>query len=398
MKLIVLTSRFPFPLEKGDKLRIFNQIKVLSKNHEIHLLATSFYKVNQSHLDQLKPYCKTINVFEIGPLQQLLNLIRTLFTRLPFQVGLFYTKGIHRKINAIIQQVQPNAIYCHLIRMSEYVKDNPMPCPKTIDYMDVFSKGMDRRAQRSKGIMKQLILWEYRRLSYYENHVFDKFNHQTIISAQDRDFIPHPSKANIQIIENGVDWQEFYPMNTPKQYQLLFTGNMGYPPNIEAAIYCATKILPEIHQQHPNLKLLIAGISPSQAVRDLANQHVIVIDHFEHIRDAFAMSTINLAPMLTSIGLQNKILQAMAMKLPTICTTLANNAVKAIPGHQILVADDPKAYAAHIHQLLSNPSQYDSIAQQGYEFVKERFDWEKQNQLLEPLLFSNGTNQIINPS
>ena len=388
MKLVVLTSRFPYPLEKGDKLRIYNQIKVLSKNHEIHLFATSFYEVAPEDRAQLQPFCKSIHVYKIGPIRQIINLCRTALSTLPFQVGLFYSKVFHKAIENEILKIGPDAIYCHLIRMSEYVKTlQRTNCPTTLDYMDVFSKGIERRANKSKSIFKPLLKIEHQRLLQYENEIFDKFSHLTIISEQDRAYIPHPQKSAIHIIENGVDYKEFYPVESEKKYDLLFTGNMGYPPNIEAAIFAAKKILPLVHIKHPSARLLIAGTSPTLAVRKLASEKVIVIDHFDHIRDAFASSRINLAPMLTSIGLQNKILQAMAMKMPTICTTLANNAVKAIPDEQIAVADEPETFALKINLLLTDSAYFNNMAEKGYAFVQNRFDWEKQNNSLEPLLF-----------
>jgi sugar transferase (PEP-CTERM/EpsH1 system associated) len=385
-KVIVLTSRFPYPLEKGDKLRIYNQIKELSQKHEITLITTSLSEVSGDQLDELKKYCKNIHVFRLGVVDQFINLCRSLFNGLPFEVGLFYSPSVKKKIHRIIADTCPSAIYCHLIRMSEYVK-GLQGVPKTLDYMDAFSKGMQRRAERSGFVMKVAALWEYHRLLKYEQLVFDAFDTKIIISEQDKALIPHDSRKEIHVIENGVDTGIFHPLETEKKYDLLFTGNMGYPPNIEAAIYAASEILPEVHKQLPGVSLLIAGINPGAAVRGLASETVHVIPDFENIRDAFAMSRINLAPMLTSIGLQNKILQAMAMKVPNICSTLANNAVKAIEGESILEADSTEQYAGKIVELLKDPKKADAIAESAYSFVLARYNWAQQNEKLEKLIF-----------
>lgn len=386
MKIVVLTSRFPFPLEKGDKLRVYNQIKEFSKRHEVTLIATNFTDVTETQLQELEEYCKTIHVFKLNIVDQISNLGRSYFNRLPFQVGLFYKSGIKRKIHKIIEELKPDAIYCHLIRMSEYVKDIK-GIPKTLDYMDIFSMGMQRRADRSGLGMKQAAQMEYKRLLKYENEIFNSFEHKTIISEQDKNLIPHPNKGQIHVIENGVDTSIFRPIEMKKKYDLLFTGNMGYPPNIESAIYAATQILPLVHKKNPNVNLLIAGISPSASVRKLQSDKVDVIDNFEHIRDAFAISRINLAPMLISIGLQNKILQAMAMKVPTICSSLANNAVKAKNGEAVIEANQPEEYAKHILELLDNERMAAEIGEGGYKFVLQRFNWGIQNEKLEKIIF-----------
>jgi len=385
MRILVLTSRFPYPLEKGDKLRIYNQLKQLSKNHEIILIATNFTEVTAEQLSELKKYCKSIHVFKIGLFNQLINVCRTIFSALPFQVGLFYSPTIKNKILKIIEDTKPDSIYCHLIRMSEYVK-NICSIPKTLDYMDVFSMGMKRRAEHSGFGLKQIASLEYRRLKKYECIIFDNFDYKVIISEQDKQLIPHPDKNKIYVIENGVDNEIFKPIEAEKKYDLLFTGNMSYPPNIDSAIYAATQILPEVHKLNPNINLLIAGINPSLSVRNLQSNKVDVIDNFIHIRDAFAMSRINLAPMLISIGLQNKILQAMAMKIPTICSSLANNAVKALNGESIIEANAPSQYAKEIIELLTNATKSERIAENAYHFVLDRFNWETQNEKLEKII------------
>lgn len=385
-KIVVLTSRFPYPLEKGDKLRIYNQIRELSKKHEITLITTSLSDVSEQQLEELRNYCKYIHVFRLGILNQCVNLFRCLFNGLPFEVGLFYEPSVKRQIHQLITATCPAAIYCHLIRMSEYVKEIK-DIPKTLDYMDVFSTGMKRRAERSGFGMKTAALWEFKRLLKYERDVFECFDNKIIISEQDKALIPHPDRSQISVIENGVDTEIFFPVSVEKKYDLLFTGNMGYPPNIESAIYAATKILPEVHKHHPGVTLLIAGVHPGSAIRGLESDKVHVIADFTHIRDAFAMCRINLAPMLISIGLQNKILQAMAMKIPTICSALANNAVKAIDGESILEANSPEEYAEKINALLTDKKKADRIAEQAYTFVLDKYNWAKQNEKLEQLLF-----------
>ena len=385
MELLILTSRFPYPLEKGDKLRIYNQIKTLSANHRITLIALTFSKVSTKQVEALSPYCEKQFIFKISLFQQFINIIRAIFSNKPIQVGLFYSPVIAKRITSILNSKKFDSIYCHLIRMADYVIDFNHP-NKTIDYMDVFSKGMERRAEKSHGIKKIIFNMEFKRLLDYENRIFNYFKNHTIISEQDKNLIPHADKSKIQIIENGVDRTIFHSLGGKKKFDLLFTGNMGYPPNIEAAIYAANHILPLVHKINPEVTLLIAGINPSQRIKKLASDKIFIIDKFENIRDAFDMCRINLAPMLISIGLQNKILQAMAMRIPTICSTLANNAVNAKDNEEIYVEDSPEGYATKINILLTDNQAYNQMVENGYKFVINRFDWERQNSNLEKLL------------
>ncbi len=386
-KIAVLTSRFPYPLEKGDKLRIYNQVKGLSENHEIHLIALNEKKITEQQRQALAPFCKSIHVFHISKLRQAFNIFLTLFRNIPLQVGMFYTRSIHNQIKIIFADLKPDAVYCHLIRMSEYARKEKH-LKKTIDYMDAFSIGMKRRAEISNSFLKPLLMFEYKRLVNYERNIFNDMENKVIISSQDRDAIQHLEKNKIHIVANGVDFNQFFPSENKKKYDLLFTGNMSYPPNIESAYYAATQVLPLIHKTHPGVTLLIAGVGPPSKIKKLASNRIFVIEKFNHIREAFSQASIMLAPMLISIGLQNKILQAMAIKIPCIVSTLANNAIGAANHKEIVEANTPAEIADAWVALAGDKLKYDTISENAFQFVKKNFDWKSQNEKLEKIILA----------
>ncbi len=385
MKLFVLLSRVPYPLEKGDKLRAFNQIKELSKKHQIILFA-----LNDTHLDdkaiaELKKYCVAISIVKFSKFTIFFNLLRAFFNGKPLQVGYFYFDKAQKKVDELIAKHKPDHIYCQLIRTAEYIKKYPH-IPKTLDYMDVFSKGVERRKSSDPFYMKPFLLMEYRRLLRYEKKVFGYFNNKTIISEQDKNFIPHPDKKSIVVVPNGVDTAYFKPIAHKKEFELLFNGNMNYPPNIESVEYLVEKVMPYVWHKFPATRLLISGASPSAAVLDLASDKVIVTGWVDDIRVNFAKSKILVAPMQISIGLQNKLLEAMAMQVPCITSSLANNALGAKPNEQILVADTPEQYAVHIIHLLQNETRAKQIGMNGYQFVLTGFNWQSATAILERLI------------
>ena len=149
---------------------------------------------------------------------------------------------------------------------------------------------------------------------------------------------------------------------------------MNYPPNIESVEYLVEKVMPYVWHKLPNTRLLISGATPNATVLDLASDRVVVTGWVDDIRINFAKSKILVAPMQISIGLQNKLLEAMAMQLPCITSNLANNALGAKPNEQILVADTPEQYARHIIDLLQNESKAQQIAMNGYQFAIGKFN------------------------
>ncbi len=384
MKLLVLLSRVPYPLDKGDKLRAFNQIKQLSKKHQIILFALNDTTLDETALSELKKYCIAISIIKFSWFTIFFNLLKTFFSGLPFQAGYFYFSKAQKKVDELIKKHKPDHIYCQLIRTAEYVKSYS-DIPKTLDYMDVFSKGMERRKYTDPFYMKPLLFLEHRRLLKYERKVFDYFNNKTIISEQDKNLINHPKSQQIRVVPNGVDTEYFKNITHQKKFELLFNGNMNYPPNIESVEYLVSKVMPLVWKKLPNVRLLISGASPHKRVVALKSNKVEVSGWVDDIRENFAKCKLLIAPMQISIGLQNKLLEAMAMQLPCITSTLANNALGAKPGEQILVADTPEQYAAYIFELLQDEEKAKRIALNGYKYVTTNFNWQTTTALLDSL-------------
>ena len=211
MRIFVLLSRIPYPLEKGDKLRAFHQVRQLAGNNEIILCALNPVGDidKQKAFSSVQPYCRSVNFIDIPLPGRLWNMFSTLFSNRPIQTGYFYNKKAARKIKKLINEYKPDHIYCQLLRTAQYVKD--IPIPKTIDYQDVFSYGVKRRIARSSLFLKPILKLEYRRLIDYEKRIFEEFDNKTIISFPDRDLIQHPDKKEIAVIPNGVDHDFFTP-------------------------------------------------------------------------------------------------------------------------------------------------------------------------------------------
>lgn len=385
MKILFLTSRFPYPLEKGDKLRAYHFIKGLSKNHDVHLASLSDTSVGEGNTAEVGKLCKSAKVFRINFLSIGLNIAKSFFGNLPLQSAYFYNDSIRNKILKYGNEISPDVIVCMLTRMSRYAEAFT-GIPKLLDYQDAFSKGVERRLAHEGFFLRAVLNHETQKQAEHEKDVFDFFDEKIIISAQDRMLIQHPMNSSIHIIPNGVDHEYFSPRPAEKKYDLVFTGNMNYPSNVESAVYIVKEILPHVKKKYPQVKLLIAGANPAARVRSLQSPTVHVSGWMDDIRESYLSAKMLVAPMLINIGQQNKILEAMAMRIPCITSPLANNAIGATDGEHIFVASSPQHYAEKIIMLLEDPVLARSMAEKGNEFVRKNYTWEKSIDELEKIL------------
>ena len=386
MRIFVLLSRIPYPLEKGDKLRAFHQIKVLSEKHEIILCALNPLRNadKQKAFEQLQPYCRSVNFIDLPPGIRLINILKSYFSGLPLQSGYFYSRNAAKKIKTLIGEYRPDHLFAQLSRTARYLVD--IPIKKTLDYQDAFSYGLKRRADKSGFLLKSVFHLEYKRMEAFEKDIFDSFDIKIIISEQDRALIPHPQNHTIVVIPNGVDMEFFHPLLRKKKQEIVFTGNMNYYPNVDAALFLAKEIMPMVWQRKPDTRLLLAGASPHHKVRRLESRKIKVSGWIDDIREAYATSAIFIAPMRMGTGLQNKLLEAMAMKIPCITTPLANDALKAKEKEEILTGSSAQQLADALLFLLNNQQERNKMAENAFGFVKRNYHWSEATAPLEKIM------------
>ncbi len=383
MKILVVTPRFPHPLDKGDKLRAYHQIRLMSKNHEVVLCALSERPVSQNSLDALRTRCRRIEVLSFSPGRGRRAGLKAMALGLPYQVGYFTHSEVAGRFRAVVDEERPDLVFCQLVRTAEYVKD--LSCPCLLDYMDAFSFGMAQRATVGGPWARGAHALEHRLLARYERRVFDRFRAHTIISERDHAALPFGQKQSIRVVPNGVDSEVFSPRDAEIRWDLLFVGNMAYPPNVRAAQTLVQDILPRIRTHRPGIRVLIAGANPTTAVQRLASDAVEVSGWVDDVVDCYARSRIFVAPMEWGTGMQNKLLQAMAMELPCVTTPLAAEALGLSAG-VMRVGSGPGNLAQCVVDLLDQPEMGQSLGRKGREIVVSQFQWESTAQALEEAL------------
>lgn len=384
MKILVVLPRFPYPLEKGDKLRAYYQIKELSKHNEVYLFCVTHTKVLPEHIEQLKPFCRGIKVVHSPRLVNYKNVVRNYINTKSLQIGYWDSHKARRNYKKFERQVKPDVIYSQMVRTMPLVSRSVVP--KVMDFQDALSMNTERRMDTAHGFWRYILHFEFKMLRSTEYNAFKIFDGLTIISENDSEAIPHRKNGDIHVIPNGVDFDYFKPMEHEKKYDIVFCGNMRYEPNVHASNYLVKRVMPLVWEEFPKATLLLAGAYPKHKVSQLANDRVTVTGFVDDIRECYASARIFAAPMQTGSGLQNKLLEAMAMGLPCVTTSIANDSLQAIRDTEILVGDTAQEFATHIINLLRNDEQRNELAANGTVFVHKNYSWETAGEKLEEVL------------
>lgn len=386
MKILAVLPRFPWPLEKGDKLRAFYQLKTLAQRHEVHLACLNDNDVDEQARAQLN-FCKSITVVRHGRTRIIWNLLGSPFRSEPLQVCYYQSPELRKVLSQLIERLEIDVVFVQLVRMGMNLPFSDK-CAWYLDYMDAFSIGMSGRARQGSWWKRWGALIEAARLKRYEAAIATHFDGYSIISDRDAAAFPAELRRDIMILPNGVgeSFLEIPAKPIEKQYDLVFFGNMGYQPNIQSARFLMEEVVPLLHLQGILPKICLAGARPAAAIRCYAGDDVTVTGFVDDIRVCVLQSRLAIAPIVGGQGLQNKLLESMALGVPTLTSTLAHEAISAKAGEDIVVCAKPEEYADRIAFLLTNPHEAEAIGKSGKAYVERNYRWEAVNRRLEKAL------------
>ena len=381
--LAIVLSRFPYPLEKGDKLRAYHQVRQLSDHFTIYLICIHEESISLQQLEALEPYCEEIHTVRIRKLFLPIRIFfGTLIKKYPLQVSYFYSAIAMRKINKILDRIRPSLIYNQLIRTVPYTVHRSEP--KVIDIMDAFSYGMSQRSLASKGLKRLIYRSESRLIRAYERKVIPKYDGQTIISIQDKVRSSHLDGSQIELVPNGVEVESFKPIETEKLYDVVFVGNMGYAPNVEAAIFIVNEILPQYQSKFgKSLTVGIIGARPTAKVTNLQSEKVSVIGWVEEINLAYNQGRVFVAPIFHGIGQQNKLMEAISCELPCVVSPEVAAPFDAKHNQELLIAESVDQFVLQINDVLENRIDLSLLKQNAIKSICKKYTWNRQT---EPLI------------
>lgn len=374
-RILFITSRVPYPLVGGDKIRVFNTLKMLSKEYEIDLLCMDNNPLSQDSKNVLSNFCKNIYIFQISKIQHYIKtLLGFLRNEKPLQVNYYYDKKIQNWLNSNIDNY--HAVYCNLIRTTEYVRSFSLP--KYVDFVDSIAMNYEKAYTKSSGIWKLIYKIEKLRVKNYEKIIAKEFDKKFIISQVDRNYIDKENKFDIQVIGNFVPNLLFDKDIQVKEHQFCFLGKMDYEPNISAVVYFVEKIFPKIKQKYSNVIFKIIGANPTQKVKELERTEGVIVTGFVENPYIFIQeSMLFVAPMVSGAGVQNKILEAMSMGKCVITTPIGAEGLDNLTGRELVVCESDTDFCDKICNLLTDKIEVENIGIKAKEYINGYYSQER---------------------
>jgi sugar transferase (PEP-CTERM/EpsH1 system associated) len=384
-ELLYLVHRIPYPPDKGDKIRSYHLLKHLSQHYRVHLGTFIDDEKDWNYLDKVKDLCGETCFVNLSPKAARLRSLGGLFFRQPLTLPYYRDKGLQAWINSILETRPIRSILVFSSGMAQYVS-HPGPARRIIDFVDIDSDKWMQYAATKSWPMDWIYRRESRLLLSYEKQIAKEFDGAAFVSEAEADLFKRlaPEAATkVTYFNNGVDADYFSPQAIySRPYAassniLVFTGAMDYWANVDAVDWFARTIFSVIRTHVPDVEFHIVGARPAASVLALAAlPGITVTGAVPDIRPYLAHASLAVAPLRIARGIQNKVLEAMAMEKVVVASPQAMEGLCAFPGQELLVANNEDDFAHQIITLLQNKS-HRAMGRAARARVLEDYSWEK---------------------
>ena len=394
MNILFLAHRIPYPPNKGDKLRAFNEIKFLSKNNAVDVCTLIDDPDDRQYVESLQTYCRNLETVYIhSKPKKILSLTSLLSATKTCTESYFYSKDLQKKIDTLIAKNSYDVIFLYCSSMKSYIGDD-ISIPIVIDFVDIDSDKWLQYAKYARWPVSVVYRQEGKKLARLERKILKEVEASFFVTDLEvRLFASNEERLTVHGIANGIDFSFFNRDKTPDNQDLAdrkyicFTGAMDYFPNEDGVEYFVQSILPKIWKQEPELEFLIVGRNPTPRVQKLAcHEKITVTGPVDDIRPYIKHSLCAVTPLRMARGIQNKILEAMAMGIPVVATSNAHEGLMMRNGKDMWVEDDSAVFAQHVIDLVRDQDTRQKMVAAAFGVLKKWYDWSTNLARMEKIL------------
>jgi sugar transferase (PEP-CTERM/EpsH1 system associated) len=381
--ILYLVHRLPYPPNKGDKVRSYHLLKHLVAQHSVFLGTFVDDPDDEQHLPYLRELCADLCAIPLIPKKAKIRSLNGLLAGEPLTLRYYRDSRLYEWVKNTCRQNKIDAIVVFCSAMAQYV-EHINRTPIVIDFVDVDSEKWTQYADKHHWPMSWLYRREGQMLLAYERSAASRCDRSFFVTEAEAQLFKEKAPecaVRIDAICNGVDAEYFSPDESREnpfpenEYSIVFTGAMDYLPNSDAVCWFVAEVLPLLQKSYANLRFYIVGRTPSEEVLALASDKVVVTGTVPDVRPYLQYASVVVAPLRIARGIQNKILEAMAMARPVIASTECAAAIESEKGQELLTAGCAAEFHSHISELLENQALSSRIGQAARKRVLGSYSW-----------------------
>jgi len=393
--LLYLVHRIPYPPNKGDKVRSYHILKHLAARHRVFLGTFADDPDDLQHVARLRELCAELRVIELSPRLARLRSVSGFAANEPLSVAYYRDAELARWVDSTLANEAIDACIVFSSAMAQYVAGADAPRTVLIDFVDVDSAKWAQYANSRWWPLSWVYRREGSRLLAFERAAADRATRAFFVTDAEADLFRRLAPGcvgRIETIGNGVDTEQYAPSQAlPSPFAVgslpvVFTGAMDYWPNVDGVRWFAEEVLPRVLDALPSAHFTIVGMRPTAAVKALTSAHVTVTGTVPDVRPYLQHAAVVVAPLRVARGIQNKILEAMAMARPVVATDACGAGIDAVNGRHFVTAHDAATMADAVVSLLRDGEAARMMGNAARARIVARYTWAAQLRLLEEAL------------
>ncbi len=379
MRVLVLMPKLCWPLTGGAEIRNFNLLRETAKQHEVHLLSFLNQSSDRDHFPSLMPYCKQVVGVDLSrpTWKKAFNAMRGVFSPTPFILHEYRQRQMASTLEQMVEQEKIDIVHAHFLHVGQYYAATGRAA-LVYDAHNLEHVLWQRFAGiQSNPLKATFARWQCGKLVAAQRAVAAHSEKVVVLSDSDHaEYLRIAPTADVTTVPNGADVEYFQPRNGASEpNSITYFGNFGWPPQDDGAIYFHDEILPRVRARVPDAKLYLVGKTPSEPIRRLASENVVVTGFVPDIRDYIARSAVVVMPLRVGAGTKHRIFQSLAMRKALVSTTVGAEGIALKHGENAMIADDPQQFADCTVRLLQDAKLRERLGENGRQLVLKHHDW-----------------------